>query len=133
MTGDLFHAGHLNLIQDAVKLGELIVCIPTSHSTKAIKGRKPIISLEDRLRIIQAVKGVHLVLGYDGCKEWKKIIRLIKPDIVCRGDDWKDFPGRKTAEGLGIKVILFPYTKRISSISIREKICSMQCSKPKKS
>jgi cytidyltransferase-like protein len=121
MVGDMFHEGHLNLINSASELGTLIVAIPTSHSNKVVKGHETIISFESRLRILQSIKGVHLVIGYEGADELNKLIELIKPNIVCRADDQPDFIGKETAIKVGAKIILFPYTKGISTTEIRER------------
>ncbi|MHA1591197.1 MAG: adenylyltransferase/cytidyltransferase family protein [Candidatus Heimdallarchaeaceae archaeon] len=119
MVGDLFHIGHLRIIEKASDLGTLIVGIPTSDSNIIMKGHPTIVSFEQRLRIIQSIKGVHLCLGYHSKNELEKLISLIKPDIVCRGDDEKDFVGKDVAEKLGAKIIYFPYSKEISSTKIR--------------
>jgi phosphoenolpyruvate phosphomutase / 2-hydroxyethylphosphonate cytidylyltransferase len=134
MTGDLLHVGHLRIIEQASKLGTLIVGIPTSESNEKIKGYPTAISFENRLRMIQSIKGVHLCLGYHSQEELENLIRLIKPDIVCRGDDQIDFIGKDVAESIGAKIVYFPYSKDISSTKIREDICySSRCTKQQES
>ena len=121
MVGDLYHVGHLNFIKEASKLGTLIIGIPTSYSNKIVKGYDTIMTLEERLRILQGQSGVHLVLGYEGAEELNKLIELIKPDMVCRGDDQEDFIGKETALSVGAKIKYFPYTKGISTTEIKER------------
>lgn len=133
MVGDLFHVGHLNLLEKASKLGNLIVCIPTSEGAFQAKGRKPVISFEDRLRIVNSLKFVTTTIGFYNNEHLDKIIELIRPDLFVRGDDWPDFPGRTKLSELNIPIEFLPYTKGISSTLIKEKICSEQCEKPKKS
>jgi cytidyltransferase-like protein len=121
MVGDLLHVGHLNLLERASKLGDLIVGIPTSWTIQEhIKGHPTVISAEDRLRIIQALKFVDFAFVYTDSDALNKSIRLLKPDIICRGDDNKNFVGKDVAEELGIEIVYFPYTKEISSTRIRE-------------
>jgi len=121
MVGDLLHVGHLNLLERASKLGDLIVGIPTSWTIQEhIKGHPTVISAEDRLRIIQALKFVDFAFVYTDSDALNKYIRLLKPDIICRGDDNKNFVGKDVAEELGIEIVYFPYTKEISSTRIRE-------------
>jgi glycerol-3-phosphate cytidylyltransferase len=121
MVGDLFHIGHLNLLERASKLGDLIVGIPTSWTIgEHIKGHPTVISAEDRLRIIQALKFVDFAFVYTDSDALNKSIRLLKPDIICRGDDNKNFVGKYVAEELGIEIVYFPYTVEISSTKIRE-------------
>jgi cytidyltransferase-like protein len=121
MVGDLLHIGHLNLLERASKLGDLIVGIPTSWTIQEhIKGHPTVISAEDRLRIIQALKFVDFAFVYTDSDALNKSIRLLKPDIICRGDDNKNFVGKDVAEELGIEIVYFPYTVEISSTKIRE-------------
>lgn len=121
---DMFHSGHLNMLERAKNLGDyLIVGIPTSWTIKEhIKGREPIISAEDRLRIVQAIKYVDFAFIYADTPALEESVRIIKPDIFCRGDDKKDFYGREVVEEVGAKIVFLPYTKGISSTEIKEKI-----------
>ena len=124
MVGDLFHIGHLNVLQKAKALGDyLIVGIPTSWTIEEhIKFKKPIFSAEERLRIVQAIEYVDFAFIYTDSDALNKSIKLLKPNIVCRSDDNKNFIGRKTAEQTGAKIIFFPYTKGISSTKLRSKL-----------
>jgi len=119
---DLLHKGHINLIKKASELGDLIIAVKSSEGTLIIKGKKPLQSLEDRIRTIRTklAKYIKLVVGIDNDED--KLIELLKPDIICRGDDWLDFPGVKTAKKLGMKTVYFKYTKGISSTKLRSKI-----------
>jgi len=124
MVGDIFHIGHLTLLQKAKALGDyLIVGLPSSWTINdQIKGREPIFSSEERLRIVQAIKYVNFAFVYTDSDALNESIKLLKPNIVCRGDDNKNFVGRKTAESIGSEIIFFPYTKGISSKKLRSKI-----------
>ena len=128
MVGDLFHTGHLNLLERASKLGKVIVGVPSSWQIEEYTKKKPvIISLEDRLRIISACKFVDYTFGYATDEDMIHSIDYIKPDIFFRGDDWKDFPAIHKLKRMGCKIVFFPYTKGISSTEIKEKICTKQC------
>ncbi len=125
MVGDIFHIGHLNILEKAKSLGDyLIVGIPTSWTIKEhIKNKTPIFSAEERLRIIQALAIVNFAFIYTDSDALKESIYLINPDIVCRGDDNKDFVGKQAAEICGAEIVFFPYTKGISTTKIGEKLC----------
>jgi len=125
MVGDLFHIGHLNMLQNAKKLGDyLIVGIPTSWTIKEhIKGKTPIFSAEERLRIVQALEIVDFAFIYTDNDSLDESIRLLKPDIICRGDDNKNFFGKKASEEIGCEIVYFPYTQGISSTEIRRRLC----------
>ena len=130
---DLLHTGHLNLFKRAAELGDLIVAIPTSDGAKRAKGKEVVMSFEERFRVVNALECVYMTIGFEDNDGAEKIVELIKPDIICRADDWEDFPGSKTAKRLGIKIIYLPYTIGISTTAIKDKICLTQCSKQKKS
>ena len=125
MVADMFHSGHLNLLERAKALGDkLIVGIPTNWTiAEHIKGKDPVIQAEDRLRIVQALKYVDFAFIYTDTDALKESIRLLRPDIVCRGDDWKDFVGKDAAEEVGAEIVFLPYTQSISSTKLREKLC----------
>lgn len=120
---DMLHTGHLNLLERAKGLGDyLIVGIPTNWTiSEHIKHREPVINAEDRLRLVQAIKYVDFAFIYTDSDSLKESIKLIKPDVVCRADDNKDFVGLKEAKEVGAEIVYFPYTKGISSTELRTK------------
>jgi glycerol-3-phosphate cytidylyltransferase len=124
MVGDLFHAGHLNLLERASKLGDyLIVGVPTSWTIKEhIKFKEPVFTTEDRLRIVQSIRYVDFAFAYTDNDSLAESIRLFRPDIFCRADDNTDFIGRDTVESIGAKIVFFPYTEGISATTIRSKL-----------
>jgi cytidyltransferase-like protein len=125
MVGDLFHIGHLNMLEKASQLGDyLIIGIPTSWTIKEhIKGKTPIFSAEERLRIVQSLKMVNFAFIYTDTDSLNESIRLLQPDVICRGDDNKNFFGKTVAEEVGCEIVYFPYTKGISSTEIRRRLC----------
>ena len=93
---DLFHIGHLNILEKSALLGdELIVGVSTDELIQHYKGMPPIIPFEQRIRIVSSIKCVT-----KGVKQVKltEIAQLEREniDIVTIGDDWKD----KYLEGL---------------------------------
>jgi|GEM_PF-2931573 len=118
---DTPHLGHLRMFEQASKLGKLIVAIPSSDSNISFKGHPTINTMEERLRVVQALEPVYLCIAYHSLEELKKLIYTIKPDIVCRGDDQVDFNGKKEAQEMGARIVYFPYSKDISSTEIRRR------------
>lgn len=122
---DLFHFGHLNILLKAKKLGDyLIVGVSTDSLIKKYKGLKPIICYRDRLSIINQLKCVDKVIKQDTFFDVKQL-KKYKIDIIVLGDDWKNktFPELdKCLKELNIKMIYVPYTKRLSTSKIKEKI-----------
>jgi glycerol-3-phosphate cytidylyltransferase len=124
-TYDLFHFGHLNILLKAKEMGDyLIVGVSSDKLIKKYKKIKPIISYKDRVAIIKELKCVDKVIKQS---EFFKIKQLKKYniDIIILGNDWenKEFPElEKCMKELNIKVKYVPYTARLSTSKIKEKI-----------
>jgi rfaE bifunctional protein nucleotidyltransferase chain/domain len=123
---DLFHTGHLNLLEKAKDQGDiLIVGVGSDYSVSAEpkKKMKTVIPSEQRVRIINSLKCVDWAFIYGTYYDLEQAIRYIKPDLYVRGDDWiGDFPGKKVLDELKIPIKLLNYTNGISSTSIKERI-----------
>ena len=114
-TFDLFHVGHLNLLERAKQQCEyLVVGVSTDALVAEYKGRAPIIPFEDRIRIIAALKCVDGVIPQESM------------DKIIVWNDWKNTPlyneTERQLQEKGVDCIYFPYTKSISSRDIRERI-----------
>ena len=122
---DLIHFGHLNVLLKAKKLGcKLIVGVSTDSLISKYKNLKPIICFRDRLAIIKELKCVDKVIKQEKFFDIKQL-RQYNIDIIVLGDDWKNkkFPElEKCIEELHIKMIYVPYTQRLSTSKIKEKI-----------
>ena len=122
MCADIFHVGHLNLLERAKKLGDvLIVGIPTNWTiAEHTKKIDLVVPAEERLRIVQAIEWVDFAYIYADVESAEKSIELLKPDLYVRGDDWIDFPCKAKIESLGIPIKYLPYTRGVSSTERRK-------------
>ena len=126
MSADLLHPGHLNIIEQARKLGgEIIVGLLTDKAIASYK-RLPYMSFEQRKIVIENVKGVSQVIPQETL-DYIPNLRKIKPDYVLHGDDWKEGVQAQTRQRVidtmkewGGKVIDIPYTKGISSSQLNK-------------
>lgn len=91
-TFDLLHRGHLELLNYAKSLGDLLyVGIDSDLRVKENKGlNRPIYSLENRIFHLQNLKSVDFVFSFSNDIELENLIKNIKPDIMVVGSDWKD-------------------------------------------
>jgi len=122
---DLFHYGHLRLLKRAKALGDiLIVGVATDRLAEKYK-RKPIISLEQRMEIVEAVRYVNAVVDYDSL-DVTNILKNLDVDVMVVGEDWGGFPEQKKyrmyLEENNKKLIRIPYTQGISTTAIRERV-----------
>ena len=66
MSIDIFHHGHINIIEHAAKYGNLTIGLLTDEAIASHK-RLPLLSYEQRYRILENVKGVKSIVPQ---KEW---------------------------------------------------------------
>ncbi len=122
---DLIHKGHIYLLREAKKLGDvLIVGINSDKSVKKIKGEKrPILKEGERTFIIDNIKGVDYVVLFDE-ETPEKLIKEICPDFLVKGGDYKkeEVVGKEFVEKSGGRVIIIPYLKNFSTTKLIERI-----------
>ena len=99
---DVLHRGHFELLNYAKSLGTmLIVGIDTDRKVRADKGPdRPIYPLEDRKYQLSSLKAVDVIHTFDSRQELEELIKIINPDILVVGSDWKngDVVGREYAK-----------------------------------
>ncbi|MCH5261304.1 MAG: adenylyltransferase/cytidyltransferase family protein [Lachnospiraceae bacterium] len=123
---DLFHVGHLNMIQTAKQHCEyLIVGVHGDDVVEEYKHRRPIINENDRKRIIESIKGVDRAV-INRFRDKLKLRELYHFDVVFIGDDWKGTDRWNNFEKIlaehNVDVVYVPYTQGISTTEIRKKI-----------
>lgn len=127
MSADIVHQGHLNVINEARKLGEVIIGL---HTDDVIRGywRNPIMKYDERREVIENIKGIKKVIPQDTLDQVPNICRL-KPDYVVHGDDWRERPQKElrtkvicALKEYGGQLIEVPYTKGVSISKLDEEI-----------
>ena len=121
-TYDLFHVGHLRLLQRAKELagegGKLIVGVSTDRFNWEEKHKRSTIPYEQRAEIIAALKCVDEVIPEDDWDMKRDIIEK-KIDIFCMGGDWE---GKFDFLKEVCEVVYFPRTEGISSTELKAEI-----------
>ncbi len=128
---DIIHDGHLNIIQNARKLGRVVVgCL--SDEALIRYNRFPTLSQEERIRLYESINGVDEVIVQNDML-YDDVISKIKPDYVVHGDNWKDGPEKtirahveELLKKYGGELVDIPYTyndkvKKID-LQLREKL-----------
>ncbi len=87
---DLLHVGHVRYLQEARKLGDLLVVgVNSDASTKRLKGpTRPVQIENDRAEILAALGCVDFAVIFEEDTPLN-LIKLVKPDILVKGGDWK--------------------------------------------
>jgi FAD synthetase len=130
---DLLHLGHVKFLEDAKKAGgenaKLVVIVARDKTVEKTKGRKPIISEEQRRTLVESLKVVdEAVLGYENL-DIGEFIENIKPDVIALGYDQVDMERRVSQyvkeHNLDVKIVRigkFDANELDSSWKIREKV-----------
>ena len=86
---DLIHRGHIDLLAQARSKGDkLIVGLNSDQSVKKLKGiDRPIQNFDDRAVIIDSIKSVDMVVGFDE-ETPDKIIKKLLPNVLVKGGDY---------------------------------------------
>lgn len=127
MSADIFHTGHLNIIQVARELGDVVVGLGTDEVNAQYK-QMALMSYDQRKAILENIKGVTRVIPQPSL-DLVPNIRALKPDYVVHGDDWKTGFLSETRQGVidvlkewDGQLIEPPYTSGISSTNLRAAI-----------
>lgn len=91
---DLLHLGHVKFLEDAKKTGgenaKLVVIIARDSTVEKTKGKKPIMSENQRRALVESLKVVdEAVLGYENL-DIGEVIDNVKPDVIALGYDQAD-------------------------------------------
>ncbi len=88
-TFDLFHIGHLRLLQRAQTYGDsLIVGVSSDSLNVNKKSKTPIIPQHHRVEILKAITGVDEVFLEESLELKPDYIKRYKADVLVMGDDW---------------------------------------------
>ncbi|HML94699.1 MAG TPA: D-glycero-beta-D-manno-heptose 1-phosphate adenylyltransferase [Thermodesulfobacteriota bacterium] len=122
---DLFHAGHLRLLNDARRLGDvLVVAINSDDSVARLKGEgRPYVSESGRAALLSSLGCVDYVTVF-GEDTPLRLIKELCPDVLVKGGDYKpgEVVGKEIVEEAGGEVKIIPLTPGLSTSSIARKI-----------
>lgn len=122
---DLIHPGHVDYLEKAKSLGDiLVVAINSDSSVKRLKGEKrPILNENDRVKIISSFYFVDYVTIFQEDTPYN-LIKILIPDILVKGGDWDidKIVGKDIVEKNGGKVLNIEFKEGYSTSGIIEKI-----------
>lgn len=127
MSADIIHPGHLNIIKEAAKLGDVTVGVLTDAAIASYK-RLPYMNYEQRAAVVRALKGVNEVIPQEQLDYIPNLLKL-KPDYVVHGTDWREGVQAKTRQRVidtlatwGGELVEPEYTEGISSTQLNKAI-----------
>ena len=130
MSADLVHPGHMNILKEAAKLGDVTVGLLTDKAIASYK-RMPFMSFELRKDVIENIKGVSSVIAQETL-DYRPNLKKIKPDFVVHGDDWKEGVQIKTRQQVidtlaewGGELVEIKYTHGISSTQLNKALAEI--------
>ena len=119
-TFDVFHVGHLRILERAASLGNrFVVGVSTDRLNVEKKGRPPVYSQEERCEIVRALKCVDQVFLEESLSLKGQYLREYQADILVMGDDWQ---GKFDEFDSICEVIYLSRTPAISTTEVIEKI-----------
>jgi D-beta-D-heptose 7-phosphate kinase/D-beta-D-heptose 1-phosphate adenosyltransferase len=122
---DIMHVGHIRYLQEAAKLGDLLVVgLNSDKSVKRLKGQeRPINSEVERAEMLCALSFVDYVIIFEEDTPLE-LIKKIQPDILVKGGDYSNeyVVGTKEVVANGGKLILLPFVEGKSTTNIINKI-----------
>lgn len=123
---DLFHIGHLNVLQESrSRCDYLIAGVVSDEMCERTKGNRPVVPLVERLEIVGNLRCVDRAVAEvlpDKMDTWREL----GFNVFFKGDDWQGTSKglaleRRFAE-VGVEVVYFPYTVHTSSTLLRNKL-----------
>jgi glycerol-3-phosphate cytidylyltransferase len=124
----MFHVGHLNIIKKAKEQCDYLIVGVTTDELVSYKNKKAVIGLQDRMEIIASIKYVDEVVvqnNMDKMQAWEQL----HFNVMFVGSDWQGTEKWNKIEAdfteIGVDIKYIPYTQRVSSTLLREKLESI--------
>jgi D-beta-D-heptose 7-phosphate kinase/D-beta-D-heptose 1-phosphate adenosyltransferase len=122
---DLLHGGHIKLIEESRRLGDvLVVAVDSDASVREVKGEgRPVIGEEDRLRILAALEAVDYVTRFHR-DQLPELLAHLKPDILTKGSNYPEekVVGREVVKEYGGEIKILPITDSVSISNLIQRI-----------
>lgn len=118
---DILHAGHVEYLEEASRLGDrLIVAVNVDQTIRALKGpNRPIMPLQQRLRVLAALACVDWVVAFSESTP-ERLICAVQPDFLVKGgdNDPDRIPGANCVRQAGGQVLTLSYLTNCSTTNI---------------
>ena len=130
LIADLLHAGHINILNEASKYGEVTVGLLTSTAINELNDTA-YLKYQQRLEVIKSLSMVSNVIPQEEAS-YKKNLLKIKPEFVVHGDDWVEGKHSKYRTEVisllnewGGKLVEVKYSSEISDKNLKNKLMKL--------
>ena len=115
-TFDMFHIGHLNLLNRLAELGDELIVAVSTDEFNALKRKKTLIPFEQRAEIVRNIKCVGKVIAEESWEQKAEDIKRHEVDIFAMGNDWE---GKFDFLEEFCEVVYLSRTENISSTELK--------------
>ena len=122
-TFDVFHVGHIRVLQRAAALGDrLVVGVSADELNMAKKGRAPVYSQDERMEIVASLRVVDGVFVEESLEKKRDYILEHGAQVLVMGDDWA---GKFDWVSDVCEVVYLPRTPSVSTTGLIEHIANL--------
>jgi len=127
VRADLFHYGHLRILEAANELGDIHICgVLTDDAIKTYK-KEPVIGFKERKAIISSLRCVDMVMNQSSLDPTENLKTIHKqfPNakiIAIYGSNWKKIPGEEYIKEIGGQIVQPEFYEKLSTKNIVKKL-----------
>ena len=122
---DIVHSGHIHILKEAKKQGDILILgLNSDSSIKRLKGEtRPIFKEEERLELLSSFEFIDYIVLFDEDTPLE-VIKLIRPDVLVKGADYKDkyVVGTNEIKEYGGELVLVDLVEGRSTTNVIEKL-----------
>ncbi len=125
-TFDLFHIGHLNLLQRLSDLGDRLVVGVSTDDFNSLKGKRSVFDFDSRIKIIAGLRCVNEVFPEHSWEQKQDDILKYDVSIFGMGNDWQ---GKFDSFNTVCKVVYLDRTENISTTLLKNSLSQLEPNK----
>jgi len=125
-TFDLFHFGHVRLLQRLAKMGDRLIVACSTDEFNAVKGKKTVVPYENRVEVLEACRYVDLVIPETDWAQKRQDVQHYDVDVFAMGDDWA---GKFDDLADLCDVVYLPRTENVSTTDLKRAVIRTQNAK----
>jgi glycerol-3-phosphate cytidylyltransferase len=125
-TFDLFHYGHVRLLQRLAKMGDRLIVACSTDEFNTIKGKKTVVPYAHRVEVLEACRYVDLVIPENDWAQKRADVVAHNVDVFAMGDDWA---GKFDDLADLCDVVYLPRTENVSTTDLKRAVIRTQNAK----